>query len=66
MIKYTFELDYNMVDKITVDNLKEYKKSLKDSLDAHFQDGAWMHPDDVEHAKEMIKALEFVLKYFGE
>jgi hypothetical protein len=55
-----------MVDKITVENLKSYKDSLKESLYDHFQNGAWMHPDDVEHAKEMINALEFVLKDFGE
>lgn len=65
MIKYTFEIDYAMADKITIRNLSEYRDSLKETLNNHLENGAWMHPDDVPHSKEMIKAINFVLKDFG-
>lgn len=65
LTKFTFEIDYDLMDKITVENLADYEDSLKQSLDKHFTKGDWMHPEDINHAKEMIKAIKFVLKDFG-
>jgi hypothetical protein len=57
------QIDYETVDRITVIGLQDYRDSLKKQLKAH-KKGSWLHPDDVEHSKKMIEALDFVLKDF--
>ena len=65
MRKLTIDLDYDFADKIAVEVLNDYRDSLAKSLNDHFETGSWMHPDDIAHAREMIPAINFVLKDFG-
>lgn len=54
-----------LADSITIANLTETLSELNKDLKA-FEDGEWMHPDDVVLNKEMIVAIEKVLWYYGE
>lgn len=65
MKKFELEVDYELADKITIGVLSEYRDSLKRGLDEHFENGSWLHPDDVVHGIKMIKSINFVLKDFG-
>ena len=56
-------LDHETVDRITVLGLKDYLDSCEQSLKS-YHNGGWLHPDDVAHTNEMIKALKFVLRDF--
>lgn len=57
-------IDYETVDRITVCGLQDYLDTCEQQLD-RYHNGGWLHPDDVIHTNEMIKALKFVLKDFG-
>jgi hypothetical protein len=65
MRKFEIEVDYELADKITINVLTEYRNSLVESLDGHLNHGEWLHVDDVPHMKQMISAIDFVLKDFG-
>jgi hypothetical protein len=56
------EIDWETADRITVLNLKEYRKRMQDHLDQ--VDGQFLHPDDEVHNRAMIQALNFVIKDF--
>ncbi len=56
------EIDWETADRITVLNLKEYRKRMQDHLDQ--VDGQYLHPDDAVHNRAMIQAIDFVLKDF--
>ena len=55
-------IDWDSADRITVLNLKEYRRRLQDHLNE--VDGQYLHPDDAVHNRAMIQAIDFVLKDF--
>ena len=57
-------LDWETADRITVATLKNYLETLQMQLD-RYQEGGWLHPEDVTHSHEMIGAVKFVLRDFG-
>lgn len=67
------ELDGDVADKITLLNLKDYRKYLTDELGtwqknpkAEFNPtGVWLHPEDVTGNILTIEALNLVIKHFG-
>lgn len=60
------QIDYETADLITVTNLKEALSYLETELRNHFENGAWMHPEDVWQSKNMyIPALKTIIKYYG-
>lgn len=65
MRKFEIEVDYELADKITINVLSDYRNNLIESLDGHLNRGEWLHVDDVPHMKQMISAIDFVLKDFG-
>lgn len=68
-----FELDIEVVDLITLGNLKRQRKYLKNELNRWEEDprsdlnptGHWMHEDDVVYNTKLIKALDKIIDYYG-
>ncbi len=58
------EIDYDTADRITLlalqDQLKYLRKELED-----FEDGKWLHPEDVTNNIKIIAALELLIPYYG-
>ena len=69
----TIELSAEIVDGITLSNLKEHRKDLSDELENWNNNprtdsnptGYWLHPEDVIGNKVIIKALDTVISYYG-
>jgi len=59
-----FELDYDIVDRITILNLKESLKFLKKEL-KQYEKGEYLHEDDVANNMKLIVALELLIHYYG-
>lgn len=57
-------LDYETADKITILNLIDARSCLQKELD-DYEDGAWLHPEDVAYNLKMVKALSAVIKHYG-
>ena len=66
MGKYTIDLNYEMVDQIVVEQLRNTWESMKDDLGAGRGIFVWndQEADDVEIQKR-IDALELVLKWYS-
>jgi hypothetical protein len=58
-------IDYETADRITLATLIECRKYREKELKEHLENGAWMHPDDVENSTEILKHLTKVIEYFG-
>jgi hypothetical protein len=56
-------LDFETADRITVQNLEQYRKLLKKELKA-FKKGSYLHPEDAANNIKMVKALDLVIKQF--
>lgn len=56
-------LDWDTASRITCANLKEYRTYLKKEL-SNYKKGQWLHPEDVEKNKEVIKAIDIVIAQF--
>lgn len=64
--KHKIELDYDAADAITLLVLKEYRKTIKKSMNDHFKTGSYMHPDDLAFNKTtLLPALKVVINHFG-
>jgi hypothetical protein len=60
------QIDYETADLITVTNLKESLSCMEAELRNHFENGAWMHPEDVDaNQRVYIPALKTMIKYYG-
>jgi hypothetical protein len=59
-----FEIDYETADKITLQNLQDHLRRTTLDLQ-NYEDGKWMHPEDVAHAHKLIPALKLLVHYFG-
>jgi hypothetical protein len=60
-----FELDYDLVDAITLKALKNHRKMLKRQLKDHLENGSWMHPEDVVNNAKFIDAMDVIIDYYG-
>lgn len=67
MAKFTVELDYEAVDKIIVDQLRDTWQSLKGDLGAGANIFVWgdQESDDAEIQKH-VDALELLLKWYAD
>jgi hypothetical protein len=62
----TYTVPADVADNITKVVLKEHRDYLKKELKQH-KKGEWMHPEDVVLNKQLIDAMEFLLKrYFND
>lgn len=60
------ELDYDTADSITLLVLKDYRKLIKQNLNAHFNDGEYVHPDDLAfYQTTLLPALKVVINQFA-
>jgi len=59
------ELDWDVVDKITLQSLENHYKMNKESLDDYYHNGKWLHRDDLEATSLMIHHLKAVIDYYG-
>jgi hypothetical protein len=59
-------LDNETADRIAVCVMKEHLELLKDDLRQHADEDRFMHPEDlIKTERELIPALETLIKYFG-
>jgi hypothetical protein len=58
------EIDYETADRITLLDLKSQLKYLRKELE-DFEDGKWLHPEDVTNNIKLIAALELLIPYYG-
>jgi len=58
------ELDDDIADGITLATLKEHLKMANDFLEK-FENGGYLHPDDVVSNMHLVRALKVVIDYFG-
>ena len=69
-MKVEFDLDYDEVDRITVNSLKELRNLLENDLERR-KEGTGMaifdtdKDKDVKLLKKQIKAFETVIKYYA-
>ena len=57
------EIDFDVADKITYLNLKDWRAYLKKELKQH-KKGVWMHPEDVVMNMKYIDALDLIIKAY--
>jgi phage pi2 protein 07 len=58
------KIDIEIADKITLTNLLQHHKMI-DQMMVEYEQGGWMHPEDVVYNKKLRKALARVIYYFG-
>lgn len=58
------DISGEIADGITVLNLKEHRDYLAKELEG-YENGQWLHPDDVVMSKQTVAAIDAVLEYFG-
>lgn len=60
------KISWETAEFITVDTLHDtYVGTMRD-LAMHSRGEMWMHEEDVESNKKLVKALKRVLKYYGK
>jgi hypothetical protein len=59
------QLSYEAADQITVCLLKDHREYLKKEL-KQFEEGGYLHPEDVANNIKLVAAMDLILKYFGE
>ena len=62
--KHGIFLPIEVADAITVETLKDALSLLKNELE-QYENGEWLHEDDVKLNNELIPALEKIIWYFG-
>jgi hypothetical protein len=58
------EIDYETADRITLLCLKDQRTYLQIELDA-YDEGKWLHPEDVVRNQQLIKAIDVLIDYYG-
>jgi hypothetical protein len=58
------ELDYETADRITLLIMQDQRRYLQKELD-DFDDGKYLHPEDVVNNVKIIAALELLIPYYG-
>jgi hypothetical protein len=68
-MKFTIELDYEMVDKIIIQQLQDNYADMKLDLENRAEGtlAIWEHDveEDKKAIKKHLKALKLILKYYG-
>ena len=59
------EIDFETADRITLLTLSEQRKYLQEEI-SQFEQGTWMHPEDVANNIKLIAALNVIIPYFGD
>jgi acyl-CoA hydrolase len=59
-----YEIDTETADKITLDVLKDHRRYLEEELE-NYENGGYLHPEDVVNNQKLIKHLTKVIEYFG-
>lgn len=60
------KLPWEIVDAITLENLRESLKYLQKEITDHIELGEYLHPDDLIYNQEkLIPALETIIDYFN-
>lgn len=59
------KIPYDVADTITLTCLKDHRFFMERDLKQH-EKGEWMHPLDVQNAREFLEAVNKVIEYFGE
>ena len=57
-------IDFDTADRITLLCLKDQLSYLRVEL-KDFEDGKWLHPEDVANNIRLIAALELLIPYYG-
>ena len=57
-------LDWETVDRIVLAGLKDQKSYLQKELD-EWQEGKWLHLEDVAQNHILIDAMDKIIKYYG-
>ena len=57
-------IDWETADQITAQSLYEHKKALK-KHNKIIENGRWDNTSDIDRNKEIIKAINVILKYYG-
>lgn len=61
-----YEIDTEIVDKLTLLSLKDHLSYLKKELKEHKEKGAYMHSTDAyESEHELIPAFKRIIRYYG-
>jgi hypothetical protein len=59
-----YEIDTETADKITLDVLKDHRRYMEEELE-NYENGGYLHPEDVVGNQKLIKHLTKVIDYFG-
>jgi len=59
-----YKIDTETADKITLDVLKDHRRYLEEELE-NYENGGYLHPEDVVSNQTLIKHLTKVIEYFG-
>ena len=57
-------IDFDTADRITLLNLINQRKYLKNEL-KEYRQGQWLHPEDLFRHSELIAVLDILIPYFG-
>ena len=57
-------IDFDTTDRITLLNLINQRKYLKNEL-KEYRQGQWLHPEDLFRHSELIAVLDILIPYFG-
>lgn len=60
-----YKIDGQTADGIALTVLKDHRSYLMKELE-DYKNGSWLHPEDVIKNKELIEALNLIIRYFGE
>ena len=58
------DISGEIADGITAANLEQHRDYLSKELE-DYENGHWLHPDDVVMSKQLIQAIDTLLGYFG-
>ena len=60
-----FVIPYEVVDGIVLAALIESRDDLQNQLDKHFEDGAYLDPEDIPGNREYIYCMNKLITYYG-
>lgn len=60
------EIPFEVADSITLANLQDQLKYLKEEIRLHVEEGQYLHPEDYHNSMvNLIPALETLIPYYG-
>jgi hypothetical protein len=60
------QIPYEVADLITLETLKASRALLKKDMKGHEKEASYMQPEDYANKKKYIKAINLLIKYYGE